>query len=130
MSVPPLPMVEPRVRLIYSPDTIVIYNPTGEVVSLDGVSFRTNETQPLALTTGTLAAGKCLGIVNKRSAADHVWPLVCNRQLQSAISVDSKLVFWATHGIGDITRSFRVERNGEVLQVCWIRLNTCEFAVP
>jgi serine/threonine protein kinase len=137
MAVPPLPRVEARVRLIYNQDALVIYNATSEVVSLEGISFvrDDNSARPFLAsqfgdrTHRALPVGQCLRIV-KRSAVDRDRPMVCNGQVRPLIYDDLTVVFWATRGLGDITRSFRVERNGAVLQVCSMRLNTCEFALP
>ncbi len=131
---PPGPTPAPKIQLIYGPDAFTIYNATGGTVSLKGVSFIRNDTtsSPFAASKfgaqshKSLAAGQCLRIVLRR-AVEQPAPAACNGQARLLIFEDPTVLFWAVHGATDLTRSFRVERDDQVLQTCLMHLNTCEF---
>jgi len=123
-----------RVRLIYSKDAFAIYNPSGQVISLEGVSFVRNDpaSRPFEAsqlgerTHKALPAGQCLRI-RARNVDDRAMPLVCGPQTKPYIYEDPNFVFWAMRSDQDTTTTFLVNRNGRTLQTCSMRLNTCEF---
>jgi serine/threonine protein kinase len=136
IRLPPTPTIAPRVRLIYSKDTFAIYNATGQVVSLEGVTFVRNDLSSPAFEAAmfgdrahkALPAGQCLRL-KMRSANDHAWPQVCGPQTTAKIMEDSNAIFWAMRSDNDPVTTFLVKRSGQILQTCSMRLNTCEFSL-
>jgi tRNA A-37 threonylcarbamoyl transferase component Bud32 len=137
IRLPSTPVVAPRIRLIYSKDTFAIYNATGQVASLEGVSFVRDDPSSLPIEAAifgdrahrALPAGQCLRL-KMSYADDRAWPQVCGPQTIAKIWVDSKAIFWAMRSDDDPVTTFLVKRSGQVLQTCSTRLNTCEFSLP
>jgi hypothetical protein len=137
IRLPPTPAVAPRVRLIYSKDTFAIYNATGQIASLEGVTFIRNDPSSLAFEAAIfgerahkgLPAGQCLRL-KMRSADDRAWPQVCGPQTIAKIMEDSNAIFWSMRNDNDPITTFLVKRSGQILQTCSMRLNTCEFSLP
>src|SRR5258708_6329474 len=134
----PTPLPAARIRLIYSPDWFVVYNASGEPVSLEGVSFVRGD-QPDrvfdaarfgATTYKNLGAGQCLQIW-MTTANDHSLPMVCGPKTQNnpLSFTDPVIIFWALHGDKDVVGTFLVMRNRTPLQTCSMHVNTCEFAL-
>jgi tRNA A-37 threonylcarbamoyl transferase component Bud32 len=133
---PPTPTPAPRVRLIYSKDTFAIYNATGQVISLEGVTFVRNDLVSLPFEAAlfgdrahkALPAGQCLRL-RMDTADDRAWPQVCGPQTRPMIIKDPNAIFWAMRDDKDPVTTFLVKRGGMTLQTCLMRLNTCEFSL-
>jgi serine/threonine protein kinase len=134
----PTPLSATRIRLIYTPDWFVVYNASGQPVSLEGITFVRGD-QPDrvfdaarfgATTYKNLGAGQCLQIWIT-TASDHTLPMVCGPKPQgNALSyTDPAIIFWALHGDKDVVGTFLVTRNRTPLQTCSMRVNTCEFSL-
>ncbi len=127
--------VSPRVRLIYTKDAFVIYNATGQAISLEGVTFVRNDpsSRPFEAalfgdrTHKALPAGQCLQI-RMRTTDEHSIPQMCGPQTKPLI-LDSSIIFWAVRNDKDQVTTFLVNRGGKTLQTCSMRLNTCEFSL-
>jgi len=127
--------VAPRVRLIYTKDAFVIYNATGQTISLEGVTFIRDDptSRPFeAAQFGdrahkALPAGQCLQI-RMRSTDERSIPQMCGPQTKPLI-LDSSIIFWSPRSDKDQVSTFLVNRTGKTLQTCSMRLNTCEFSL-
>jgi hypothetical protein len=132
------PLSKPKLRLIYSADSFTIYNGTDNTVSLEGLSFVRNDVQGRSFPATkfgdsshkALPPGQCLRIASN-SAAEQNAPLVCKSLSRLLTYPDlMQISFWAVDSRIDQAKSFRIERNGQIVHVCSMRLNTCEFALP
>ncbi len=132
----PAPTASPRVRLIYSRDSFAIYNATGQVVSLEGITFVRDDpaSVPFAVaqfgerTHKALPAGQCLRI-KLQNVDDLSLPMVCGPQTKPLIYQDPRIEFWAMRDDKDPVTTFSVKRGTRTLQTCSMRLNTCEFSL-
>jgi serine/threonine protein kinase len=123
----------PRVRLIYTPETLTIYNATDQTVSLRGFSFvragiaAQFELDELGeLQDANLLAKQCLHIQLREG--DPVLPQVCGRQRRPMVLSSTANAFWSPSLINSET--FDVRWQTTTLQTCRVRLNTCEFPLP
>jgi hypothetical protein len=127
--------VTPRIRLIYTKDAFVIYNATGQTISLEGVTFVRDDptSRPFeAAQFGdrshkALPAGQCLQI-RMRTTDERSIPQMCGPQTKPLI-LDSSIIFWSPRSDRDQVSTFLVNRAGKTLQTCSMRLNTCEFSL-
>ncbi|MEP7289680.1 MAG: serine/threonine-protein kinase [Chloroflexota bacterium] len=132
--------IPPRIRLIYSKDSFVVYNATDQTVSLEGISFvrvdqpnRPYDAAQFGTTTyKNLGAGQCIRI-RMRSADEHGLPSSCTQQLKILIYDDPIIIFWAARNKEEPT-TFQVVRKVDkttttVLQTCSMSVNTCEFSL-
>lgn len=126
-----------HLRLIYSPDSLAIYNATGHTVSLENLAFIHGTTSNrLELSRIADASGykdfldkQCLRLM-KRTADHSAMPDVCGPQY-APISLDNPGdIFWTTRDGSDQTAIFQIKWGVQTLQTCLIILNTCEFALP
>ncbi len=125
-----------QIRLIYSQNTFAVYNATGQTVSLEGVSFIRNDSASMpfrALEFGdrlhkALQGGQCLRL-SVGSVDQTTFPFVCGPQTKLLGYSDPNFIFWAMRGETDSTSTFLVKRGDKTLQVCSMRLNTCEFSI-
>jgi serine/threonine protein kinase len=131
---PPAP--PSRVRLIYSKDTFAIYNPTGQSISLEGIVFMRNDAAGRPYEASrfgdrihkALPTGQCLRL-RMNNVDDQAFPLICGPQTKPQIYDDRNIVFWTMRDDKDTTDSFLVKRGERILQICSMRLNTCEFSL-
>lgn len=128
----PLP---PRIRLIYSRDWFAIYNPTGNTVSLRGITFARGDGSGTfdpsrylgEQTISSLGDKQCLRI-RLDKGDDKTAPVFCGPQNRVGLITDPNARFWLPFSDKDAT--FIVRRDQTVLQTCLLMLNTCEFALP
>ena len=122
-----------RLRLVYTPNWLAIYNPTDKSAALKGlVLSRGTQTIETAREVGGVAldglpAGQCVEI--RLQGPDKSEPFMCanpnTRIIYVANSADR--VWYDATGAAS---TFIVRRDQTVLQNCLTSLNTCEFALP
>ena len=143
----------PRVRLIYSRDWFAIYNPTGAVVNLHGLTFVRGNGSDSGLAfdpakflseqaVAALDNGHCL-IIGLNKPDDKNVPLPCSnsgsggtggsaQKSRFGTITDQNARFWLPLSDNVNTANealFSVKRDQTILQTCRASLNTCEFMV-
>lgn len=135
-TAPPTQTIGPRIRLIYNKDLFIIYNPTGRTVSLEGIAFHRDEANGHlykasafgANTHKSFRAGGCLGMQRVGGSGNSL-PIVCSADTDP-LNFDDTNVFWAPKSDSDTVTRFVVQKGSQVLQTCWMHLDTCEFELP
>ncbi len=125
-----------RMRLIYSKDSFYVYNSTGALVSLEGISFVRNDQTSLAFdaarfgdrTFRNFAAGQCL-LIAPRTADGTNNPDLCKTPAKIWPYEDPSFIFWAMKSDKDPVDTFLVTKDKTPIQTCSMRVNTCEFVL-
>ena len=135
VSLPSTATMLPRIRLIYNKDLFIIYNATGQTVSLEGIGFRRNEANNQlfrAVDFGTTTVRsfhtqQCLGM--QRIGPDQPLPAACSADTVP-LNFGDVNIFWAPRSDKDAVTTFVVQKGEQIMQTCSMNLNTCEFALP
>jgi hypothetical protein len=132
---PPTAILQPteisspsNVRVFYDGVSFTLLNESGNTLSLEGVSFRSDAGTWEARNWGAsiydrLPDGQCLRL-RDRSAGQRQPPPACVNKIFSLIEVGSTAIFWVN------VDNFEVVHSGEVIATCATVGGECGIHIP